>query len=811
LNTALEEAETRAGAKAQEAFSRWAEAAEAEQTGRIEEAEKIASRRREALETEELQWQENAEGQFSRWKRDFDANVSIWRAETEAAWKELQGSTETEYQELTRAGEEASTRWREAEQRWKRAEEEIAGAVEEMRERLAKAERQSGESAAALRKNFGETAAELQAALNETAERLQSGLEGTDSRLRKALEETDTRLQKALEETTGSLQRTIAESSFDSGQKALEDADKRLEVYRAAQSQQFKNLESLADDTARLESELRQAMETAENRVREDFALFESASAQERADASNAFDEAAEDLRIKLAQIEREVEALKEKAYDNVSEKLNIFEEDFAGDLVKRGGAIQEKLDAWQEAQDRALAETGTGLEKRRAEMEFSLLDELKTRISEQRERTEADLERLKSEAEAYETGIRERMVQGDESLETYKNQMMGNLAEARAAADNQVKAEIGRFSLSMAENLKQARRDMEEWQEGITTEIKETDQAVEDLRRKSQELSADSDERLAAVRSSITGVNRQIQEFVDQTKLFEQAEKLKTELERRIEDLKGDMDGLDQRRSEAAELENQFTRIRRLEDEINAKMTRFLSEQRRIDLMEADFNRLLQTSQSVEEKLSEVSSSDDLLQGIQVQLRKINDALADTEEKYKRIEKKNLTLENINLGVDRNFKTLQETESSLKNLVEDLGSLRAEEGELRLALETLYEKNEQAQVTADKLTVLEQDLSTVEERIKTMQVAREWIAQAETRMQNLNREIQSQLKLMGEITRDDGDGPIRGSNPDSLITRENVHRLHRQGWVDDEIARTLKLSIGEVKLILEVPSQKGG
>ncbi|MDR1909454.1 MAG: hypothetical protein LBQ35_06030, partial [Spirochaetaceae bacterium] len=767
------------------------------------------------------------------WRRGFDDSISLWRANAEAAWAEVSGRSEADYQRLDAGREELVSRWQEAEERWRQLSGELSGLLDGMAERLAGVERQNtgtaeelrraiDDNAASLRSGITETAAELRAALEETDSRLQRSLDGTAGRLEAAIGETDSglqesldgtrsRLEAALEETGQRLRKSIEDMALKTGQKALEESDRRIEDYRTAQALQFRNLEQAADDVARLEGELRRVMEETEDRVRQDFALFESAAAGERSAAQAAFDEAAEGLRGKLAQIERDVEALKSRAYENVSEKLNLFEEDFAGDLVRRGDAIQEKLDAWQEAQGRILLETGEGLSARWQQLELSLTEDIKTRLAEQRDRMEAELERLKTEADAFETGIRDRMAQGDESLESFKAQITENLAGARSAADAQVKTELGRFSLSMAENLKHARRELEEWQEGISAQIKETTQVMEDLRRKSLEFSTDSDERLASVRSSIAGVNRQIQEFVDQTGLFDQAEKLKTELERRIEDLRGDMDGLDQRRAEAAELENQFTRIKRLEDEVNAKMTRFLSEQRRIELMEADFNRLLQTSQAVEEKLGEVSSSDDLLQAIQVQLRKINDALAETEEKYNRVEKKNQTLETINLGVDRNFKALRETEGSLKALTADLGSLRTEQEQLRQSLEELRSGNEQARAAAERLSFMEQDLSTIEERIKAMQVAREWIAQAETRMQNLNHDMQDQIKLMGEITREEGDGPLRGSNPESIATRENVHKLHRQGWKDEEIAKTLRLSIGEVKLILEVPSRRGG
>jgi DNA repair exonuclease SbcCD ATPase subunit len=310
---------------------------------------------------------------------------------------------------------------------------------------------------------------------------------------------------------------------------------------------------------------------------------------------------------------------------------------------------------------------------------------------------------------------------------------------------------------------------------------------------------------------TAITNADRRIQDFVTQTKLFEQADTLRQNLEQRIEDLRGDIDGLDQRRAEAAGLEAQFVKIKRLEDEVNAKMTRFLSEQRRIELMEADFNRLLRTSQAVETKLTEVTASDDTLQAIQVQIRKFNDALAETEEKFQHIERKNQTLEAINQSVDRNFSTLKQTETGLKQLAGDIKTRQAEQEALRLSIEKLAGDNEKAQATADKLTLLDKDLAGIEGRIREMQKAREWIARAETRLEDLNKEIQDQVKLVGNVLKEEGGAPSRTKGAPTIAARENVIKLARQGWKVDEIAKAVKLSQGEVELILDMNAGSRG
>jgi chromosome segregation ATPase len=219
---------------------------------------------------------------------------------------------------------------------------------------------------------------------------------------------------------------------------------------------------------------------------------------------------------------------------------------------------------------------------------------------------------------------------------------------------------------------------------------------------------------------------------------------------------------------------------------------------------MENDFNRLLQTSQAVEEKLAQVTASDDTIQAVQVQIRKLSDALADTEDQYQRLEKKNQTLETTNAGIDRNFRTLQEAEEDINRFTGELDHITQEQEKLQSSLERLAGESEKAQTAAEKISLLSDELPSIEKRIESIQVAREWLARTETRLTALDKDIQDRLKLLGDIMKDESGKPkIKGSPP--IGTRESVVKLARQGWKVDEIARAVKLSRSEVELILEI------
>ena len=235
--------------------------------------------------------------------------------------------------------------------------------------------------------------------------------------------------------------------------------------------------------------------------------------------------------------------------------------------------------------------------------------------------------------------------------------------------------------------------------------------------------------------------------------------------------------------------------------------MTRFISEKRRIETMEADFSRLLQISRAVEEKLTQITNSDDILQGVQLQIRKLEEAMGSTEDKYQRLEKKNQVLDNTNDGIDRNFKALMESEKISGKVGEELDRYAAVLDSIKASIEKLSVESDKAREAVDRIDVLDNALEEIEERIKSMQRARQWIADAETRLEELNKQAQTQARAIDAMVKGKKSAsiPNLGEGAPPPQKKENVISLARQGWTVDEIAKTMKISRGEVELILEM------
>jgi len=627
-------------------------------------------------------------------------------------------------------------------------------------------------------------------------------------------------------------------SSRDIGHEMMNAAHERLEEYRLAQEEQFRQLTSVANDTEQLEAELRRAMQEAKIRVNSEFALFGKEMQGKWENASGEYDGQLQILRTELADVNRELTGIKERAFENVSQKLKGFEDEFLASLSKRSAEIDTQLAVWQDTFDKRLEEIAVDSDFKQQGAEARIAEEIKKDIAVQGEKLIADLDRLKAETAAFEEGIREEMRGADESRKSFSEQLERNLEEVKSNAENELNNKIGQYSLSVSETLRQSQRDLEaqirsfitesknqfdnmessseefrqkmdEWQTQYNTRMRNLDEAMEDARRRGRELITENEEQIAATKTSLEEIRKEI---TAQAKLFDRTEALKAELARQIEDMSSNIDRLLQLKNETTQIENQFTQIKRLEDDVNAKMTRFLSEKRRIEVMESDFNRLVQTSQSVEEKLAQVSNSDDVLQTMQVQLRRLEDALKETEEKYQRVERKNKTLQETNDGIDRNFKALQEDEQTIRKLEDTLIALKTSMDDVQNSVETLSAENEKARDAAEKLSTLDETVKWLEKRIAEMNVARESLGRLATELQNLDKDAQDQLNLTRSLlNREAGknEGRAAGKAADDGAPpprdRENIIRLKRQGWSIDEIARSMKISKGEVELILEL------
>ncbi|GAB1456152.1 hypothetical protein MASR2M48_14600 [Spirochaetota bacterium] len=802
---------------------------------------------------------------------------------------------------------------------------------------------------ASIKEGIAETKAEAEMAARDMAETLaafRSGIDETASaqsaRLA-AMDELLSAAEKKANDTVSALSDKFTDRGADLEQRVLANFEIRASELRELVEQGLSRLEGVRFDADRMEKALRDTMGGVERRVEEDFALFGKDLASRQASFEEEF--RGESARVKAAvkSLDSDLNALKSKAYADVSEKLKIFEDEFFADLRARSDDANEKFAVWRAEMDERLSNSIREADVSRAETDKAWSEDARSRLAETQNRIQEQLDKLAAQVDAHRGAISERMGEADDALSSLKSAVKADLDDARAAADAYLNTELDRWKHELGERVRNAERQAEtdtkslsdasnvarsrfeearavilsetsawkkdfvstmkaaeaeriaaiatlaesfktdvasisdDWEkerrkvleaakverESLSRDVRslsddvgrfrqelaqKTAQALDDFTRSYDGLAQDAmhkarestatmsaaiDEYKRYSRSMQDGfekirdqmgssmeeekknrekafeeIDKQVKAFQAQTRLFERADELKANLSDAMEAMKADLSRVESRRAEMVELETQYGRVKRLEDELSQKIARFLAEKRRLDAMEEDFKRLISLSQAVDQKLASVTSSNDQLTQIQAEVRRLSDIADEAAEKYDRVEKKSNILDATADAVDKNFQAISDIERNVRTIDAEVREIPDKVIDLKRSIDEVMAWKPRLDAAVVKLDEMDGALVDAEKRVTDLQKAREWLARAETRFDELNKKTQDHLKLLNDILKDEPASGRKDKGAPPISVQETVRKLAHQGWKVEEIARAVKLSRGEVELILELGGQ---
>lgn len=771
---------------------------------------------------------------------------------------------------------------------------------------------------------------------------VQTGLAEIDQRSTK-LEESRVAVENRIASFGTELHKRIDTSAQEVERTVLGSVEQRLSEYENQIAYRFEKIEHVGKDVEELEDRLRESMDQVAGQVREEFEQFSREIVGSRQAERSKIDDSMSRVREQMADLETGLLDLKNQAYENVSEKLKGFEDEFLADLKDRQVGMEHRLAEWQTAFQQEADELAQQGHDDRTQIEQAYDEELQRRLNELSAETNAKFETFQEEIVAFQQAVQARVGSSNELIESlqrdldeqfdqlsaesksglrdqftkHREQIGSELRELERVMQEQLSDLGSRFEAGAVElegTLEQSRSEAALWKTQVDQRLQsasadvnqqiadfrvqigdtlsemrlafsaDRDQSLEesaaersrlqeeldtlseqvqrlsltmqdrtnealsefdaqyqalrlDFERREKTVGADSDARIkefrtfvndtrdqfAAMQEKLYGklteesevlaanlgeIDRRQQNFVEQTKIFERADSLKSELQKSITELRADVDRVDAQRKEIREIESQFSRLRKSADEVGDKMARFVAEKRRIDVLEDDYKKLMGMSQSVEIKLDHVTASNDTLQNMQASLRSLEDLQKDVETRFQRLEKKRGFLDLTSEGVDKNFQVLQEVEQRLGEISSQLDSMPGKVEELSGRIQQLASNKRDSDAAMKQLALLDQTMEEIEERMENLNSAREWLARTETRLGDVQHEAEEQVKLLGAIMKQQTRDGAPGDGAPPVTTRDTVIKLARQSWNVDEIARATSLSRGEVELILELSTK---
>jgi len=279
--------------------------------------------------------------------------------------------------------------------------------------------------------------------------------------IQKALEE-DRAAAQALADETRQFVQGARQSAQEGEQRTFEALEARLRDYEATFAYRYSKMEEAEKDLAALDQNLRQAMERVAERIQKDFSAFDTAMADRRLEEKAVLDREIEASRDALVRLDKDLEELKARAYDNVSEKLQGFEEEFFADLQKRTASMGQSLEEWQATMKTRLEDLAVQTDRDRAEAERLAGEALAARLQELQNNSFAQSDRLERQIhEAQESAAGSVKAFRDE-LEQARTRLTEELAALEQSLEARIDQDRARAELAAAESLTQLERDLD-------------------------------------------------------------------------------------------------------------------------------------------------------------------------------------------------------------------------------------------------------------------------------------------------------------------------------------------------------------
>jgi chromosome segregation ATPase len=398
--------------------------------------------------------------------------------------------------------------------------ERAAGRVEE---RAAAAETQA---LGRLEKRFGEYLGDLEgqaAAVEEmrtSVERQVANLKASEGesleRMRQVAATCDTQLAEAVE----GLLRRLDEQTTSAESGVLARMEKRLTSYEGELDYRFRKMSEVGADIEAMEQNLRGLMAAVETRVREEFGAYAKNMEEERAAERSRTQQEIESFWARHREIEQGLADLRSKAYQDVSQKLKGFEEEFFADLGRRGEDLDVRLSQWQGGLEERLRSLARQAQQERKAVEERYGAELAAGLDALKRGAVDDQKRVEQQVVAFDAEIRkavgaaEDRIRGlGESLQVDVERIRGEAMDVFRGRAEELKAAVGadmeRTSRETAQALTRQRAEIQTAHEEIDALLVATRaEATAGQTRVSQQLKeheADAKERIEHLRDEMT------------------------------------------------------------------------------------------------------------------------------------------------------------------------------------------------------------------------------------------------------------------------------------------------------------------
>jgi len=389
---------------------------------------------------------------------------------------------------------------------------------------------------------------------------------------------------------------------------------------------------------------------------------------------------------------------------------------------------------------------------------------------------------------------IRDEIAESQREIETLRESIHAYGEDTRAAFDQRYQE----FQRALAEKTEESIAKAEVSFRDRTAELQD---AHSQFVKEQGDVIADIATESARLRHELKEVKASQHTIGEHSKVITKALALQKRLSANVETLHQDVEKIEARKEDIAKIEKEFAHIHDLAHKMRYTFDRISGERRKIDSLEKNWMRLNSLSDEVTRNIDKVHAKYDQVKELQVRMRDLDSIGRNIDEHNIRLEKQQQIVQATLEGVNKNFNDLSEIEERVQHVQESIKGLPEEVIELREHIKVIRENSLEAEEAREQSKKLDKALTKLEKRMNEVKGSQQWLGSLETRLQKIYSEADEKLTMMHALIQDHAPQDKSHLNGDS--TRNTIKQLARKGWSPEQISNALKISIGEIEVVL--------
>ncbi|MBN2737703.1 MAG: hypothetical protein JXR70_12035 [Spirochaetales bacterium] len=593
--------------------------------------------------------------------------------------------------------------------------------------------------------------------LNDQFIKLQAKVKDNDAVMHEKISSTN----QALENFTKQVKEKTVLIKEELQSKVLGNLDKELKHFEEDMLYRIGKIEEVNVDIEKMDQNIQELIEAKKDEQLRVFENFCKDLESRWLDEEKQYQANLVRIQGEINNVDKEVEDLKSKAYDNVSEKLQIFEDDFFADLKARNDKWQALLADWQSKAEKRLGEleNNTQTEGQKA---FNLfLEKLDSKMVQLKAETEHQFTGAQKNVESALARIEADITSSDEKVIAIKEDLVSKITQVKSQAMENLTKDIGIFQnklhLLLDDNKKYWEKEMAEHQglvEKGAQKLKnlyeksqgEFSQAESELSEKLKNLLLDSNKRLLSHKDNVNAMIIKTDEVLRSeitrvgNELKAQSQVVEKESTQNLQKNKSDLDAA--LAKQQLLLEEGQAKADKLSKEIEGRFKNYDSELG-LRLREAlDKSSALVSSQKSEMEMLLADYEDTIRNELKVSEDSLNKNILELNQKYEKIVTK---LDAKGTKLQEKFEALEGKGGELREKFTLLNQdVRALSKDIRdISKEALIEFKDEVGVVNSQLIDMRDKISG-EVEDKLIQIK----SDIETRETNLQKNIDRNFSL---------------------------------------------------------------